>query len=116
MKLQTFTFKHHPNTIFQWFHISLTPPLELETAHALFPSLEIYKGTSPVCTGNLVLFSYNINFHKKLNLFKMPLWVHFKLLPTSILFSNLKVISNICGENIQQDSPTFQDKTVKTVN
>ena len=43
LKLQTLTFIHYPNTIFQWFRISLTPALELETAHALFPSLQMQK-------------------------------------------------------------------------
>ena len=31
-------------------HISLTPAVGLETPPALFPSLEMYKGTSPVWT------------------------------------------------------------------
>jgi len=26
--------------------------MELETASSFFPSLQIYKGTSPVCTGS----------------------------------------------------------------
>ena len=41
LKLQTFAFKHYYK-----HHISLV----LETAHALLHSLEIYKGTSPVCS------------------------------------------------------------------
>ena len=38
-----------PKTILQRFHISLTTAFKVETALAMFPSLKIYIGTSPVC-------------------------------------------------------------------
>ena len=49
LKLRTFPFKTTSNTRFASFFFSLTQALESARAPALFHSLVIYKGTSPVC-------------------------------------------------------------------